>query len=305
MRKMLFVAVMSLMVVAVLAGCGKSSGPMDFVPGSAVITGEVDFTKLLAIQKVKEAVIDKQAAEPQAVELQKIGLTPDKVTRIAFGVDLSQAAGGGAPEGVVIIQLSAPVTDEAKAIELLAKEDLQVQFLGGTMMAIGTAGMVAQAGKLKGGEGVSVKQNAALMAVADKASKTGLLWVAAQVPADQLKKLGAAAGPGAPVSPEQIKSLVLSGDYSDAAGLSLKIAVQFDTDKTVTDLLPKLEQAKGMAAMFSGGKVTGDMIKTEQKGAELVITIAIPKAVLDQLADQAKSQTQPPPQPQAEPQPQQ
>lgn len=298
MRKMLFAAAVSLIAAAALVGClksGSSAGPMDYVPASAAVTGEVDFVKIMAIQKVKEAMIEKEAENPEAVEMKKIGLTPDKITKVAFGLDLTKAADGGEPDGVAIVELSAPVTDEAKAIELLEKnmDGAKVQFLSSTVVAIGTPGMVGQAVKLKGGEGAAVKTNAALMAVADKGSKSGLLWVAALVPEDQLKKLGKAAGEGAPVAPEQLKSAFVSADYSDAAGLSLKVAVTFDAEKTVADLLPKLEQAKGMAAMFSGGQVTAEMIKLEQKGAELVLTVTIPKAVLDSLAEQAKGAAKP------------
>jgi hypothetical protein len=40
--------------------------------------------------------------------------------------------------------------------------------------------------------------------------------------------------------------------------------------------------------MFSGGKVTAEMIKVEKKGTALALSVTVPKAVLDELAAQAK-----------------
>ena len=290
MRKFMLIAVVVLSAMLCFTGCfkKKEESGLKYVPKSASVAGSVDVAQLLSIQKVKESIIEKES-DPKTVELKKAGLSAEKVKSVSFGVDLSAAADGKQPEGVMIIQLTGPVTDEKKVIELLKKEmgeEAQAQFLSNDLLAIGTPGMVGEAVKLKGGTGDAVTANADLMAVSDKGSKTGLLWIAALVPKEQLKKFGEKAA-GAPVSPESVKDVFLSGDYSDAAGLSIDIIATFNSKDEAIKVVPTLEQMKGMASMFSGGKITGEMIKVEQKEAQISLSVKIPKAVLDALLDQA------------------
>jgi hypothetical protein len=252
---------------------------------------------VLNIQKFREQVIEKESSE-EMVELKKAGLSAEKVTNVSFGVDLSSAAEGEKADGIVIVQMSGAVSDQGKVLELLKKEmgdDVQAQFLSDSVLAIGTPRMVNEAVKLKGGTGEPVSANKGLMAVSEKGSKDGLVWMAAQVPEEQLKKLGKQAA-NAPVSPESVKDMFLTGDYSDSAGLSLEVTVTLDSEKTAGELVPKIEQAKGMASMLSGGKITGEMINIKQEGASVSLSMSVPRNVIDGLVEQAtqKAKEMPP-----------
>lgn len=299
MRKCLLVVAVLLGVTVCFSGClkKKEASGLAYVSKSVSVVGSVDFTKVLSIRKFREQVIEKESDEAM-VELKKAGLSAEKVTSVSFGVDLSAAAEGKEPDGIIIVRMSGTVSDQEKVLELLKKqlgEDAQAQFLSDSVLAIGTPAMVSEAVKLKGGTGESVSANESLMAVSEKGSKDGLVWMAAQVPEDQMKKLGKQA-PGAPVSPESIRDIFLSGDYSDSAGLSLDVSVTLDSEKTAGELVPKLEQAKGMASMFSGGTITGEMIQIKQEGAVVSLSMSVPKNVIDDLVDQTteKAKDMPP-----------
>jgi len=299
MRKYVLAVAVVLSVMLCFTGCfkKKEKSGLAYVPKSAAVVGAVNVTKLLSIQKVKEAAIE-QEADSKNVELKKAGLSVEKVTNVSFGVDLSSVAEGKEPEFVAVIQLNAPVNDQKKVLELLKKdmgEKAQAQFLSDNLLAIGTAGMVNEAVKLKGGTGEAVTANADLMAVSEKGPKTGLVWVAGLVPEEQLEALAKNAPPGSKLDPKSFKDMFISGDYSDAAGLSIDVSVTFSSVDEAVKVMPTIEQAKGMASMFSGGKITAEMIKAEQKEAQVSISVKIPKKVLDELVEQAtkKAETMP------------
>jgi len=286
MRKILIMVLLVAFAAIVGVSCAKTADSgLNYVPGSASVVGQIDVAKLFTIKAVKDGVTENEGKDEDVVELKKLGVSSETVKKVSFGLDLTKTVKGKDPEGIVVIELTTAVTDQAKVIELIKKKnpDLAIQFISGTIAVIGTPEMVAAAARLKAGAG-SASKNTALMAVASKANKNGLIWIAATIPADQLKKLGEKAGPDVPLKGDQVKDLVLGADYSDAAGLSLNIALTLDAEATVDELIPKLEQAKGMAAMFSGGKVTAEMITVGKKGTALTLTVAIPKAVLDELA---------------------
>ncbi len=278
MRKISAVVLCTLLVVGFTGCFGKSgdTGPISLVPSGVDIVGSVDVSGLLAIAPVKEKV-DASQKNPEVAEMEKLGLKPENLKSLAFGVNLSSVSETNPePDFIVAVQY----TGELKKDEIKKKfaedagEKAKLEFIGTDMAVVGTPKYVDLAIKLSAGSGDAVSKNSSLMKVCE--DKGGTLWFGAD-----FSKLSADKLSGPASMAKDFKDAFVKVNYSAAGVLSLKIKL------TGNDAEAMKKMKEGADKQLAGLEPIGipkGAVTTALSGAVLEINAEFDKETVDKLA---------------------
>jgi len=284
----------------------------DMIPQNVSAVGSLDVPSIIKLPAIREAIDDVQSQEDYDI-VRTLKLTPENISRIHFAGDMSDIKPGlsnSLPEGLVFFETIEPLDEKAVVAELekngmisrrekLEGKDtytLDTKKGGPTVMlmfpqegiaVIGSSSMVKSAAGLaackKGAR--SISSNAELMELCSQVDRARMFWLVTLVPK---QSQGAAPPPGMgmmSIQPDSFTGFILQGDYNEAKGLALELALQCKSEQVANESVP---QFKMLLALFGGGIPQGALDLTSE-GKDIKINLVLSKEQILQLAAAAKS----------------
>jgi Protein of unknown function (DUF3352) len=295
----------------VKSGAAAGEALIKLLPKGSMGVMAIDIHRALTTEAATKALQDPKAKEKYDEFVKMSGIDPMKDISY-LGVGISAAAGGGEPEGGIILSLK---YDQARLQGLIkekapeareelyngvtiysqldgqdAKQTTQAAFLDPGHIVLGSEKGVKGIIDVYQKKADSIVKDAALAAALKKVDKSAIAWGAFAVPPDLLKK-GIASNPQLKVL-EGVQALTMAFDYRLAAFVA-DIQAHGGTKEQNANLASTLNGFKGLGAMFAAQE---PVVAEALNGIEITsgenytrLAINLPQDVITKLGDLAKA----------------